>query len=233
MVLLTSILASGSGDSFWEQLVSWYENSTLYEIIAYLEERYFSLEFGAYENFSVSSEAGVMIRQVIFGVAIGLVIASAMIAFTRTKLGGFVRKLLKQECLSPETAKTLDELGFFRDATIRRELSRGVTLRKVVYCREEEEYKKSNDDIKKSNDYKNEVSSKEQKFQFDFTTAHFYIPEELKYRAEIRFDRKGSNWLIFFGSVVIAVVFAALLCWLLPDLMQMADNLLSMMAPQA
>jgi len=40
--------------------------------------------------------------------------------------------LLKNECFSPESAKTLSELDLFRNASIRRELSRGNNLRMVV-----------------------------------------------------------------------------------------------------
>ena len=51
--LVTVFLRAGS-DSFWEQIATWYQNSTLGELITYFRETYFTIRFGAYDNFSVS-----------------------------------------------------------------------------------------------------------------------------------------------------------------------------------
>ena len=67
--------------------------------------------------------------------------------------------------------------------------------------------------------------------KIDFTTAHFYIPEDLRYRAEIRFDEKGSSWRSAILLTVGAVVVAALLCAFLPDVVAFVDNLITLFAP--
>ena len=68
-------------------------------------------------------------------------------------------------------------------------------------------------------------------FRIDFTTAHFYIPEDLKHRAELRFDQKGSSWLIVVLTVVLTPVIASLICQFLPDILRMCDNLITFLAP--
>ena len=240
-----------SGDSLWESIVSWYENSLLNEIIQYLEGKYFSVDFGAYENFALSSDAGATAQTIIIGIAIGIVIATGVTAFTRNKLGGFVHKLIKQECHSPESAQTLLELGYFRSETIRRELTRGINLRTVVRCKEEEDFLISEYESTKpqsaecaeeqTEDSQDPVAAQDasavQKgrksgYKIDFQKDRFYIPQDLKYRAEIRFERKGSGWILFAASFLIAVLFMGIACWALPELLQMADNLISMIAPQ-
>ena len=134
-------LFSESGLSFWERVAAWYENSLLKELVTYFGERYFSVEFGVYENFSLGQNASVTARNMILAVAVGLIVASIMTAYLRMGHGGFVRKLLAEDCTSPEKAKTLSELGYFRSSIIRRELTRGTVLRMVVRCREEELWK--------------------------------------------------------------------------------------------
>ena len=120
-------------------LTEWYQNSVIAEILTYLSERYFSVEFGNYENFSLSSTAGVTARNLVLALAAGFIVAFLITAYTRVVLGGFVRSVIKAECNSPATAKTLYELGYFRSGAIRSALTRGAALRMVVrYCTAEE-----------------------------------------------------------------------------------------------
>ena len=247
MFLHKTALLSGGNTSFWEQFLSWYRQSTLYELLAYFEERYFSVDFHVYEHITLGPEAGKTAQMMILGIALGLIIASIMIAYTRTKLGGFVRKLLKSECLSPESAKTLYELGEFRNAALRRELLKGVTLRKFVQRVEtdaagEIEGTNVQESVSEKSTFiitmaliakriKAFFVGKSEGKQIDFATDRFYIPEDLKYRADVRFERKGSGWLFALLTSVGAIVFASLICKFLPDIVQLMDNIIGMMAP--
>lgn len=229
---LFSTVLSASGGTLWENIAAWYENSVFCELLTYLQERYFTVRFEAYENISLEAGAGDTARSVILMAALGIIIAAGMTVYTRNHLGKLVRKMLKQELTSPERAQTLYQLGYFRSASIRRELSRGVNLRRVVRCCEEEAFLASVEEKRQAYEAgKHGKPFVAPKFVMDFTTARFYIPEELKYRAENRYRTKGSGWGLFFGIVAIAVVVSALLCYLLPDLFRFADNLISMLAP--
>ena len=234
MLYHQTALLSGNQVSFWEQFLSWYYQSTLYELLAYFEERYFRIDFHAYEHINLSPDAGKTAQMMILGIALGLMIASLMIAYTRTRLGGFVRKLLREECLSEESAKTLFELGEFRNAAVRRELSRGVTLRKFVQRVSQKEEanvsEKSTIDAKK-NPFLSFFGKNSEENRVDFTTDRFYIPEEFKYRADTRFEKKGSGWLFAILTSIGTIVFASLICKFLPDILQLMDNIIGMMAP--
>ena len=231
---------SASGESFWERMTVWYKSSMLYELLGYLRDRYFTVEFGTYENFSMGAGTANTVQTIIFAVAIGFIIAAFMAVYTRTVLGNFVHALLKSEAKDAESAKDLSSLGFFRSAAIRRELDRGVTLRKVVKCVQEEELraaKEPTDGEGESEVKATPVGGKtlleEPRFRPDFTTARYYIPEDLRYRAEIRFEKKGSGWGLMVGTVLISILIAGLICFLLPDIIQLADNLISIMSPKA
>ena len=234
-----------AGGSFWESLAEWYQSSTICEILTYLENTYFSIDFHSYQNFSVSDSAGMTLRNIILGFAIGMIIAAGMIVHTRKGVGGFVRTLLRNDCTSPEKAKTLSELGYFQNPSIRRELKRRVTLGKLIRCKEEDEVlgvvsfthetNKNGDTaentLKEAENTENVPEQVKAPFELDVSTMHFYIPEDLRYRAEIRFERRGSTWGFFAIVTALTVVAAALLCVFLPDLFRGVDMLITFLSP--
>ena len=213
---VTVFLRAGSS-SFWEQLAGWYQNSTLGELISYFQETYFSIHFGAYDNFSVTEQAAGIINKIIPALIWGIILAAIATVYCRRIVGDFVRTLIKKEALSPEAGVTLFDAGAFRSTIIRRELCRGAFLRKVVFCREEQEFLAE--------------KGKDATYKIDFTKDHFYIPEDLKYRAEIRFNQKGSGWLSVVLTVVLVPVIVGLLCRFMPNILQFADSIITFFAP--
>lgn len=254
-----------SAGGVWESIVKWYQQSLLCELLNHFEEKYFSVNFKSYENFSISNSKGASITSAILAIAVGIIIASAIMAHTKSCHGAFVRKLLKNGATSPENAKTLSELGFFHNLSIRRELKKGVSLRKLVVCKEKEEAEKASSFTDETAEQEEPIdaepcvtleSTEEKKqskvmqillaikyffipkkdsrdvFEIDFATMHFYIPEDLRYRADVRYEKKGSGWLPFIVVSIATVVATALLCVYLPELFQFADNLISFLSPK-
>ena len=230
-------LTSATGESLWEKISVWYQNSVIHEILTFLEERYFTVEFRGYENFTLGAGANQNAQTIILALMFGIILAAGISTYTRTHGGKFVRLLLREQIHTPEKAQTLLELGFFRSSYIRRELSRGTSLRKVIRCREEEEHNAEQAALRAAHAEAHENDSNapafvEKPFHMDFLTAHFYIPEDLSHRADVRFETKGFGWLMFLITAVVAVVFAAFACFILPDIVQLIDNIISMTAPK-
>lgn len=213
---VTVFLLAG-GPSFWEQIAGWYQNSTLGGLISYFRETYFSIRFGAYDNFSVTEQTANIVNKIIPALIIGIIIAAVATVYCRRVVGQFVRTLIEKEALSPESGVALFDTGAFRSTVVRRELCRGALLRKVVRCREEEAFL-----AEKGNDAS---------YQIDFTRDHFYIPEELKDRAEIRFNPKGSSWLTVVLTAVLTPIVVGLICRFLPNILQFADSIITYFAP--
>ena len=67
-------------------------------------------------------------------------------------------------------------------------------------------------------------------YRLDFEKDHFYIPDDDHYRAEVRFENQGSGWRAFVLVCIIAVVGAALVCFLLPDMLQLVDNMIGILS---
>lgn len=262
--------------TLWERIAAWYEASVFHELAEYISDTYYTVEFGAYEHFQLGADAGSFAQGVILALAIALVAASAVAAYTRTWVGAFVRELVKREVHSPEQAQTLLELGFFRSVAVRRELKHGLQLRKLVLCREKEEFLASrqpasseekgqgsdefssrsdvreiaqtdkadfsentpNDTAKQGDVPSNETQisvrqiAQADGFVLDFKSAHFYVPSDLRYLASTRYEKKGSGWIQVLLTAVVAVILSAVICRFLPDLVQLADNIISLMSPQ-
>ena len=60
---------SAGSETLWERIVTWYQNSLIHELFSYIGTRYFTVEFGTYENFSVGANASTTARNMIIGFA--------------------------------------------------------------------------------------------------------------------------------------------------------------------
>lgn len=190
----------------------------------------FSLEMGQYENLGFGDFAFANLRNVIFGLVLGMIFASYLVIFNRRVYGDFVRSLIGENCYSPETAKTLSELGYMKNSAVRSAIKSGHTYRGLVRCPEAEEYYASREQAR--GEYEARVAASGEKaspftapeYKYDFTSARFYIPEDKHFTASERFEKKGTSVLT---AVVITVVSIALF-WailkFLPDIMQLLDN---------
>lgn len=211
------VFSTSVSTSFWELIATWYQNSTLGELISYFKETYFTIHFGAYDNFSVTERTTETVNTVIPALVWGIIIAAIATFYSRRVVGSFVRTLCEKEAFSPQKGVTLFDTGLFRSTVVRRELSKSAFLRKVVFCREEQAFL-----LEKGNDAS---------YKIDFTRDHFYIPEDLKYRAEIRYSTKGSTWLYVVLTVILVPVVVGLLCRFMPNILQAVDSLITFFAP--
>lgn len=158
----------------------------------------FVIEAREYQNFTFDAASRTMTRNVIVALCIGIVLASLYAAYQRGVVGKPVRALLRAEAFSPESAKTLAELSLASNPFVVFEIERNRVLRGLICVVEGEEGEE----------------------------PRYYIPEELKYRADVRFEAKGNGVFALLLSVVVAVGLAAALIALLPTCLTIIDNLL-------
>ncbi|MBQ9080993.1 MAG: hypothetical protein IJY27_07990 [Clostridia bacterium] len=207
------------------------EPSLWEELWEYFNDKYFTPDYGDYTYIEISESSMVSLPAIVFAFFIGINIAAIAAIFNKRVLGDFARALISVEAHTPETAQTLEQLGYLKNTAIRSSLKNGTTLRRVVKCVEEEAYyaelEKKRREFEASNtDPK--AKFKEIPFSMDVSTAHFYIPEDQKYTAELKFEKKGTNWLTFAGVFIGSIVISLLVIWVVPELLQMLDNFLGM-----
>ncbi|MCQ2430959.1 MAG: hypothetical protein MJ192_11595 [Clostridia bacterium] len=218
------IRLSETDPTLWEELGAWFKEWF---------DRTFSTGYNDYQHIQMGTGTIVTLRNIVLGLFIGLIIAACVAFYDKNRLGAFVRKLVKEECLSTEKAKTLNELGFLKNPGVRNSLKRGKVLGNTVHCVEKEQYQAEVEAARQA--YIEKTGSEDgfgmPDYKMDLNTAHFYIPDEEHYAAEVRFEEKGSGWRALVLVIVLAVVGAALVCYLLPDMIQLLDNMIDILSP--
>ncbi len=214
------------------RILSTGEPSLFEELWSYFEGKFFSVDMGQYEHINLGGNALVNAQKIILGIFVGVIVAAAIACYDKNRLGAFVREIVKQDCLWPEKAKTVGELGFARNGSVKNSLRSPNKLGKVVRCVEKERYEA---DMERARAEYVEKNGSDKDFympayRINFEEDHFYIPDLEHYKAEVRFDNEGSGWRAFVLVVIVSVIGAALLCFLLPDMLQLVDNLIDILS---
>lgn len=212
MSALNAILSTPEKQSFGEIVKEMWEA---------IVRDWFTMDYMEYDNLGYDMTATGGIRPemiIIFGI-LGMMFACFFASYNKGTLGSFVRALLSAGASSPENAKTLDELGFLKNHSVRASLKRGYTLRKVVRCVEEDDGTL--------------ICSENKKGSVPFNKAHFYIPDEKKFAAESRFKGKKLPWfaylLIFVGGVILMILLIAVL----PHILSLVDDFVGGLKPES
>lgn len=208
------------------------------ELWEYLTDKYFTLDISQYDNLDLTiGESGGVINLswAIVAMCFGIVLAAILGVYEKRGLGEFVRKLLYEECYTPESAMTLDQLGFRKNSAVRGALRHG-SLSKVVICTQKQEYDAQI--ALKKEEYEAGAGSDSEKFKsvpykIDFKKDTFYIPKDASYAAEMRYDKKGSGLLTVAIAIVVALLLTLFVIFILPDVLRMLDNFVGMMRPEA
>lgn len=216
--------------NFFFALSAQSDTSFLEDVWNYLYDVYLRSD-GNYQNLGLEKIPLFSIRLTVLGIFIGMIIACIAMAYHKKVLGDIVRTLIAKECLSPESAMNADELGYKKNFLVKNALERSTSLRSIVKCADEEEFLAAQAEEKTLYEQKREEDPslpkfKERQFMISASEDRFYIPEDKKIRAEIKFEKKGSGWLATTLSVVlVALLFFAVLL-VLPQILTYIDGLL-------
>ncbi len=209
--------------------VSYEEMPLANELWLYFMDKYFD-DSTFYPNLNIDGDDTTFIRLVIIGLFIGLSVAGFFGVFNKRVLGSFVRRLIEAEAFSPESAKTLEELGFAGKVTIYNAVRKSTSLRRVVKCREEQEHDAALNE--KRAEYESAKESgkklpkfKETEYKVNPTSDRFYIPEDMKYMADIKFDAKGNTWASAIFCCVFMLILMVVAIVLLPNILDFLNNL--------
>ena len=165
----------------------------------------FTPEVRQFEHFNFNAAAAKNAGLIVMAVWLGVVLAALYNFYMRHVPGSAVRALLAAGALSPESAKTAEELQLSRLA--RRELIFGSVLSRIVR-------------------YVGDEPAEDGTCAPRDATARYYIPEEQKYRAEIRFESKGNGTVGLILTAVLGFGLALLVIRLLPWFLGVIDNIL-------
>ena len=152
----------------------------------------------------------------------GLILGALGSYFTRRDASLLVRKLIEDEIHTPDRAITLVEAGFASNLPLRLSLRTGKPLRRMLVCVNEEDFPK-----KKYGFIRRFFTGEREGVQTDLKTARFYLPEEVKYRAETRYNVKNVTPLDLLLSVVILIAAGFVAIYAAPKLVDLLGGFLS------
>jgi hypothetical protein len=225
MYIPTLFTVPGEPETLWQEIVRYFRN-------------YFdTMKNTEYENLGFGGSGSMItIPMIVIAIAAAIIISSISAIINKTVLGGFVRAVIKDEALSPESAKTLEELGYDEKLVIRRSVRKSINLRSVIRCVEEEQYNERTRLAREEYD-KNPDPHKpkfvDAPYQIDPDNDHFYIPEENKYKADMKFDKRGTSWGMFWVIIIITVIFSIALLVSLPKILDIANEFFGSIANSA
>ncbi len=181
-----------------------------------------------YENLNMGGS--IPVSWIVIALFLGVAVAAVWIVVSKRLYSGFVSRLIENDCLSPEGAMTLPELSYADKLAVRYAVRKSVALRRVVRCREEEEWERENE--QRAKEYAQMLAEnpklpkkfKAKEIKYDLDSFHFYIPEEEKTTAQTKFSSKGTSiWMLVLAlGLMTAVLFVLLL--FLPSVMALIDS---------
>ena len=180
----------------------------------------------SFDNFDIDLSGGSM-HIIIWGICIGVIFGLFMSLICRVGASSLIKALVKAGACDESSAKTIDELAPKNKRMVKYLLSKSdASIRRVVICSNTDEFPPQKAGGLKKFYYEKFLNDDiPQKTPFD--VAKFYLPEENRIGAELRYpaDRRPISTFIF-GSIglVIAALFAS---FAIPELLTMLDNLLT------
>ena len=142
---------------------------------------------------------------VIWAILIGFALAGIISLYNRIFVGRFVAFLLKNQAHTPDTAKSLSDAGI-KNAFTRASLSSRGTLAKLVKT----------------------VDS-----GADAASRKYYIEEKDTFRADRLYAKGGASPATLVIAIILLIIAAVIIYTALPELIQMAENFVSMITPKS
>ncbi|MBQ2729733.1 MAG: hypothetical protein IJF69_03065 [Clostridia bacterium] len=178
-----------------------------------------------YDNFALDNPT-VSITVIMWAICIGLAVGSVFFTFTKHAAASIIKKLARGEYNTKEKTASLKELGLKPTLLLKKALRDGQPLAKYVIIENPDECR-----IERKNKFFNGIYKHFRKedlpASYDLKNARFYLPEEVKHTAEIRYESKGSPLI---SSVICCVLFllvAVGLSLCMPKLLELVDKMIT------
>ncbi len=152
---------------------------------------------------------------VVWGLYFGLIAAGLMSVYYKRYLGKFVRGLIKKEAFSPDTALSLKALGLDKMFLLKRAITHSNVFSSIVY--------EKNDEVVINDGRALPVYHS----KIDFSSARFYIPYELRIRAGMKFEKKGSHIVLVIIAALMYFILALLITSYYDVIMEFIQNTVS------
>ena len=185
----------------------------------------------SYDNFDVDVNSASFLF-IVWGLYAGILLGVLFSLVTRVHAYKVIHALTENGAENRGSAKTLDELGLGKNRIVKRMLRTDAPLRKLVLCANESDFPPRK--MSKLRRFWHEKFLKDTlPPKTDFSIARFYLPEEKRVTAEVRYTVEGHpirNFILAAVGLTAAAYFTVVA---LPELLSMFDNLVTQVRPQS
>lgn len=151
---------------------------------------------------------------IVWSIFLGILIGACSIFYNKRLVGAFVRALISSSATDRGSAKSLADLGFEKNIFVRHALRDGSVLRKMVW-EADDNYTVDASGIR--------FSARTAKM--DINTARFYIDEENRIKADMRYSAKGTDVITLVMTVVVFFVVAYALLLFIPYITELFGSI--------
>ena len=184
----------------------------------------------SFDNFNVDL-SGSNFQIIIWGIYIGILLGTLGSIMFRVYTSKIIKALIKNSAFDESSAKTAAELGLGKKAFIHHYLKDDSAIRRYVLVTGE-----SHKTVKTNafNTFWYEKFLKTELPQkMDFENAKFYLPEENKIGAELRFIEERHPVRSFIIAAIVMLAAAIFAIYALPELLVMFDNFITQVKPES
>lgn len=185
----------------------------------------------SFENFNIDVN-GTSMYVIVWGLYIGIMLGVLFALITRVYSARLISALVKAGASDPGHAVRIDDLPVRGKALIRYLLKPGSVLLRTVECANREEFPEVKHSALKKFWHEKFLSSEvPEKIPFDL--AKFYIPEERRIAAELRFTVEEHPVRNFILAAVGLFAVACFAVFAIPELLTMFDNFVTQVKPES
>ena len=188
--------------------------------------------FYTYENLPDIDLGNISYLVLICGIYAGILLGVLFAMLFRIHSHKIVSALIEREAVDRDSAVTLEEMGLEKKRFVRRLLKTDGALRGVVYCANETEFPERKVSALRRF-WREKILKNPLPPKTDFSLARFYIPEEKRVTAELRFTPEKHPVRTFLLAAAGIVFLAFFTVKILPELLALADNLITQVKPQS
>ena len=184
----------------------------------------------SFDNFDLDLN-GSSFQIIIWGLYIGVVLGTLGSILFRVYSGKIIKALINASANGENSAKTLAELGLEKNFLIRKYLRDDSVLRRSVLSCGDTHLPPSGNKFKifwYETFLRTDIPRKT-----NFNTAKFYLPEENRSAAELRFREESHpvrNFILAAAGLLAVTIFVS---YALPELLTMLDNFITQVKPES
>lgn len=186
----------------------------------------------SYDNFDLVSINSPSFLFLVGALYVGLLMGVLSALILRVQSHKIVKALSDHGASDRDSAQTLEELGLSKNRIAKSLLKTDSALRRTVLCANETEFgPRKISGIRRF--WREKILKNPLPPATDFGVARFYIPEEKRVTAELRYSAEQHPVRSFILAAVGLTALAFFTVFVLPELLTMFDNLITQVKPQS